>query len=203
MKEYPFLSKFLRQGVINYRALAREIEPEISRNATQKVSISSIAVSLQRLHQRDKSKMHSLIGRLRGVVVVSDVHSLTTSSDPRIYQIANKVINENTTVHDPFCIILRGNSETTCLVEKALVKKFTEMLGANNVQDNGGLVALIVTREITHPTEVGGLSYPVHVLAEHGILTQSIVATQHEEIIIVDDAVADQAATVLRKAMER
>ncbi len=41
MREYPFTSKFLRLGILNYKAMARSIEPEISKKIGEKVSIGS------------------------------------------------------------------------------------------------------------------------------------------------------------------
>jgi hypothetical protein len=203
MREYPFLSKFLRQGVVNYRALARKIEPEISTKAAQKVSIASIAVSLQRLHHRDKNKIFSMIGRLRGVVVVSDIYAFTVPEDPAAYTIARQLIGEGVGIQNPFCVVIRGHTETTYLIEEALAEKFLEMMRTKVRTQRKSLVALVITRELVHKTEVGSLSYPLQVLAEHGVLVRYVAATQNEELIIIDDEAADRAASILRQAMER
>ncbi|MDB5184289.1 MAG: Aspartate kinase [Candidatus Saccharibacteria bacterium] len=203
MQEYPFLSKFLRQGIINYRALARDMEPEISGRAGVKVSVASIAVSLQRLHHRDADKIESLIGRLRGVVVVSDISAITVAPEVPMYAIAAQLIADNRQIKNPFCLVLRGYAETTCLAEKALLPTLLRAVGPDVRQQQDNLVALIITRELLHTTEVGGLSYPLQVLAEHGLLAREVTATATEEIITVDAALADQAAAILRQAMAR
>ena len=144
-----------------------------------------------------------MIGRLRGVVVISDVYSITIPQDIAIYAVAQKVISAESGIQNPFCVILRGHTETTCLIEKALAGKLSESIGPKIIAQQAGLAALIVTREIVHQTEIGGLSYPLQVLAEHGILARNVTATKHEEVIVIDDKDADMAASILRKAMER
>jgi len=194
MMEYPFLSKFLRQGILNYKALARQIEPEISKLKGEKVSVGAIAVSLQRLKQRDQDKLYSLIGRLRGVKVVTGVKVLQSSPDVPFYELVARAAQSSKEFEDPFMLSI-GNM--------LFVEKMVASVIAKEKIDTASYTALIVTREITHVTEFGGLSYPLQVLAEHGVLVKAVSATFSEETIIVDEAAADKAASVLRHALWR
>jgi hypothetical protein len=201
MREYPFLSKFLRQGIVNYKALARFIEPDISKRIGVKVSVGAIAVSLQRLHYRDKDKLVNLIGRLRGVKVISNISVFSTQDREAAYAAAAR-LHRDKSLEKPFATLFIGDEETLVLAEKFAAEAFH---GPAFHKEEIKLTALVVTREVfeDEQAEVGGLSYPLQVLAEHGVLIRAVTATFNEEIIAVEEAVADRAASILRHAMWR
>jgi hypothetical protein len=196
MKEYPFLSKFLRQGIINYKALARFIEPDISKMKGEKVSTGAIAVSLQRMHQRDQHKLESLIGRLRGVQVVTGLIVFAATDQMPMQTLYSRALKAGESFQDPFILPIGS----LLFVEKMVAKELSPGVG---LPAEARYTALIVERERLHETEVGGLSYPLLVLAEHGLLVKAVSATFSQEVIIVDEAIADSAASVLRHAMWR
>lgn len=199
MHGYPFLSKFLRQGIVNYKALARSIQPEISQRIGEKVSVGAIAVSLQRLHTRDKDKIYSLIGRLRGVRVISNVTACTFQDQAQVYQVMSSLYTDSG-LQQPFVVVMPTEEGALLFAERIAGEKFEHMTTLNKAEK---LTALVITREITEDTEVGGLSYPLQVLAEYGILVRATSATFNEETIIVNEDSADQAASILRHAMWR
>ena len=197
LREYPFLSKFLRQGVINYKALARHIEPDISKAKGEKVSTGAIAVSLQRIRARDKDKLVSLIGRLRGVHVVTGLVVFQPTEQIPLHVLTEKARSAAADYQDPFILPIG----TLLFVEKMVA---SELIGTGASADTKAkYTALIIERELLHDTEVGGLSYPLQVLAEHGLLVKAVSATFSQETLIVDETIADQAASVLRHAMWR
>ncbi len=196
MKEYPFLSKFLRQGVVNYKALSRTIEPEISQRIGEKVSTGAIAVSLQRLHHRDKDKLYSLIGRLRGVRVVSRVAMYSVQDTARLYAYLADIY-KNDAIDRPFILVIPNETSVELYAEKLVDGIFVSK------KSDLSLSALIVSRETTNKTEIGGLSYPLQVLAEHGVLVNAVAATFNEEIIIIEEYLTDRAASILRHSMWR
>ncbi len=206
MHEYPFLSKFLRLGVVNYRALARQIEPDITSRAGQKVSVAAISISLQRIHTRDKDKIHSLIGRLRGVNVVTGVSAVTIPSMETGYGLVVQALQASG-LSSPFCRLIQGHAETTLIVEAALKQPLMRVLSDTSLENqctyDHNLTALTVTRELLHETEVAALSYPLQVLAEHGIKTLFVTATLHEETIIVAANDSERAVEVIRQSMAR
>lgn len=203
MRSYPFLSKFLRQGIVNYKALARSIEPEISKSVGERVSVGAIAVSLQRLHYRDKNKLHPLIGTLRGVKVISNISVFSCSC----IEIANSVFShllQKPLPEKPFFMMLSADNEVMIMIEKFLVHELDDFVQQKQlVISKDGLAALVVTREIQSPTEVGGLSYPIQVLAEHGIMVDAVSATVKEQVLFVHNKAADEAAEILRRTLWR
>ena len=204
MQEYPFLSKFLRQGIVNYKALARRIEPEISKAAGQKVSVGAIAVSLQRLKARDQDKLYTLIGRLRGVTVITGVSALTVTDIAAERALTTALFESTAQLDSAFFILVRSHVGMVFFVEKTVCSSLLKASNANyTVKETTTYAALIISREILHPTEVGGLSYPLQVLAEHGIAVKALSATFTEEVLFLDEAIADRAASVLRHAMWR
>lgn len=203
MRGYPFLSKFLRQGIVNYKALARMIEPEISAKVGEKVSVGAIAVSLQRLHARDKDKIYNLTGRLRGVKVISNLTAFSSNNPSAIYKILSS-LHTAAHLHKPFALVLSTEPETVFLVEKSAKEPFyihATQLGL--LEQDLRFAGLIVSRERLSNTNYASLSYPLQVLAEHGIEVRAVSATFSEEIIIVEEVMADKAASILRHAMWR
>lgn len=203
LKLYPFLSKFLRLGVINYKALARHIEPEISTMVGQKVSVGAIAVSLQRLKKRDQHKIESLIGRLRGVTVVSDLVAYKVPDPAGTHKFLSIALDAESGLDKPFAVAVNSGTSDILFAEKSASDYLIKNHHLSLMPEAGRYSALIVTREILNETETGGLSYPLVVLAENGILVVAVVATFAEEVIIVDDIDADTSAAILRRAMWR
>lgn len=204
LHEYPFLSKFLRQGVINYKALARQMEPIISKKVGQRVSVGAIAVSLQRIKLRDQDKIYSLIGRLRGVTVVTGVSAYTSTDHSKTLQVLQELLTKDASITAPFVLTIRAHSEVLYLVEQTVANALFSSaadLGLSLQKDKQA--ALVVTRELLNNTEVGGLCYPLQVLAEHGILVNAASASFNEEVLILDESNADKAATILRHVLWR
>src|SRR5262249_7750509 len=106
-------------------------------------------------------------------------------------------------IKNPFCLTIRGHTETTFLLESSLTDDIEKLVGPKVHKRQNKLVALIVTRELLNDTEIAGLSYPLQVLAEHGVLVIYVAATLQEEIIVVENNAADKATQILRNAMAR
>ncbi len=203
MRESPFISKLLRIGLFNYKALARYMEPEISATIGEKVSVGAIAVALQRLHYRDKDKLINLIGRLRGVKVISNISVFRAPASVKYFKLL-AALESDETLDAPFFAVIRADTDVVLVMEKFVREKFLALGGSSDYKEEDvNLTGLVITRERVSGQEVAGISYPLLVLSENGIDAKAVSATHDEEIILVEEAVADRAAAILRHAMWR
>jgi hypothetical protein len=201
MKSRPFELRLIRRGVINYRALARHMRPEISKRKGEMVSIESIAIVLQRIHQTDKHIPTHPIGSLRGVHIISDLCGITFSVSPRLHEIVENIFRVYSRTNDHFIAFSRGQFEAMFIVDERIKDNVIAILGHQGVVIHDQLGA-ISTRQINDKSSLGTISYPLGVLSENSIPIETVIATTSEILVITKEIHLDNAAIALRSAIK-
>ena len=197
MKQRPFLTKYLTTGVINYRALARRIQPIIADQIGEAVSAESIAVSLQRLSKQAQAVQP--IGVLAGVQLISHLH-VVNFSDQRA---AEEVIEVAASLPGEFCNLVRGSQELTVVVADTLYQQLPAELLQSQTSHLKNVIALVIRQLDQTEPKVGRLAYPLSVLAENAIPVVMSLSTCNEQLILVEDGHVDQAVKLLRKSLAK
>lgn len=192
IQQRPLLIKYMKRGIINYRALAKFIEPDISELKGELVSTGAIAVSLQRLAASDSLKAIETVGTLRGVSIISKLHLLTSSDSKTVSRLLEQV--------EPLAFT-KAKSETSLLLDSAQLTSIDQTFLGEFTRSSE--LAAIGIEHVNKPDQklVGGIVYAQNVLLEHNIAVVAVFSSLHEDLIVINETHIDRAAQLIRSAV--
>lgn len=196
MKRRPFLSKYLRSGIINHRALARRVRPGIEQVIGERISLESIAISLQRLANQLQVDLQP-IGTLKGIHIISKLHLLTCRPDALQHFLQ--------TSESEHIIAVTSDTENTILLLRELPPEASlSKLSSVNFSVTKNLTGLKVELvEARHREKVGSIIYPLNVLAQNNIPVVLNCSTEDSQLIVVEEEYVDKAVKLLRTSLAK
>jgi hypothetical protein len=196
VKKRPFLSKYLERRIINYRALAKYIRKDIESRVGERISIESIAISLQRLSSQITIDTQP-IGILKGVSVISNLNIVVFAQ-----QDATSLVSDSTQAG--FFSITIDNAEITIVLDDSAYKNLPAGVHQREKAHTTQVTALEVELiDNTHEQKVGSLVYPTTLLAENGVPICLILSTNTKQFIIIEDQYVEEAVKLLRTSLAR
>lgn len=201
VKKYPYLEQFMGAGVINNRALARILLPEISKQLGTTPNIQSVVSSLRRLPQSkgilDDRLLRKILSKSK-VNLKYDMSALTLN----VRLVDKTGIMDKLTPKDTY-ILLQGLETLTLIGEDTLIKGLSTNIHKKALELSKNLSIVIVEspKEITKTS--GVLAHLANILALEEINIVEMMSSHAETAFIVEEKDALRTVEVLRKEIKR
>lgn len=154
VSRYPFMRESLREGLVNYRALARKILKEVSEECDREINLEAVVTAARRyrkeLSRESREKRIDEILAKAKVSMRGNVGVVTAGSGWRISEKVRKIA-EKVSDADPLQIV-QGRRLTTVVADHEDIDKVAEILGEEVEVVERGLSTLTVIspEEIAH-----------------------------------------------------
>ncbi|KXB01397.1 hypothetical protein AKJ45_01630 [candidate division MSBL1 archaeon SCGC-AAA261F19] len=154
VSRYPFIRESLRDGLVNYRALARKILKEVSEECDREINLEAIVTAARRYRKElSRESRENRIDEILAKAKVSmrgNVGVVTAGSGWRISEKVRKIA-EKVSDADPLQIV-QGRRLTTVVADHEDIDKVAEILGEEVEVVERGLssVTVISPKEIAH-----------------------------------------------------
>jgi hypothetical protein len=199
LAKYPCLDEYMSKGIVNYRALARDIKEDLKRELGREVNIQSV-VSAVRRHPVSKSSR----GR-EGVLNILSRSEVSLRYDVGVITVllSTAASNDDLRELDEGLIMIRGIDTLTIVVEENLLGTFKEKFKDAVINSNKNLASVIVKspKEITDTP--GVIAHLANTLALEKINVVEMMSSYTETWFIVNEKDALKTVEAMRHEIKR
>ena len=195
VSRYPHMLDGLREGVVNYRALARRIKPEVEERAGREVDIEAVTTAVRRYgedlregddeHERVLSVLADSRVSLRGNVV-----SITATEFGELPRL------------DGFTHLVRGSRHTTVVTDDGNAEEVSKAVEGEVVERVGGLTCITVESPDDIVDVPGVLARMVSRFSSEDLNIVDITSCYTETILVVEKRDAVKALETLEETFE-
>lgn len=199
LARYPYLEEYMGLGIVNYRALARDIKEDLKRELGREVNIQSV-VSAVRRHpvskgKREKEEIYRLLSKSE-VSLRYDVGAITILLDAPSSKIDPREVDEG-------LIMIRGIETLTIVVEERLIGAFKEKFKDAVISSNKNLASVIVKSPKEIADTPGVIAHLANILAVEKINIVEMMSSYTETWFIVDEKDALKTVEAMRQEIKR
>ncbi|MBU2560456.1 ACT domain-containing protein [archaeon] len=199
LAKYPYLEEYMERGIVNSRALARDIKDDIKRELGREVNVQSV-VSAVRRHplasgKRGKEKIFQILSGSE-VSLQYDVGALTISTGKTGSKIGLHELDEG-------LIVIRGIDTFTIVLEEKLIDKFSEKFTGAVINSNKGLASVIVKSPKEIADTPGVIAHLANILALERLNVVEMMSSYNETWFIVSERDALKTVEVMRQEIKR
>lgn len=191
---YPYLEEYLAMGVINHRALAREIRKYL----TEEVNLQSIVSAIRRA---PLSKVKRGRKKLLGILSRSQVNlkydlATATITNHKIEEVHRKLRGKR---H----MLLQGMQTLTVVAEEETLRGLAEKLRNWEAELRGNLASVVVTSPREIVSTPGVIAHIAGLLAMEGINVVEMMSSSTETSFILEEKDALKAVDAIRREIKR
>lgn len=204
IRQSPFVSEALAEGLVNVSALARKLQPDVQTLLGKPVKVGAIVMAINRQHFGDvafvEKNIRRFFKRLSNYSVRSNLTSFTYENSDKLptRQLELlKIISQNPKV---FYTFSQGISETTIITAKTMEADIEEIFQSEKLlmkEDNLSSITLMLPDE--NRVIYGIYYYILKDLAWYGINLSEVISTTNEFTLIVNNDDLDQTFSILMK----
>lgn len=200
----PFLEEALSRSIINYSALAEELQRPIGAMLRKPVKSGAIMMALRRYNPpkdlRNSLRLKRVLENLGDITVRSNLSDFTFQNSKTLIHSHSKIlaeINTNTTI---FYAFTRGIHESNIIISSSEKQKVQNSFVDENqigLQENLSAISIRLPKD---NSKITGLYYQIFKrLAWEGIALYEVVSTTNEFTILVEDYLVDKAFSVVKR----
>lgn len=198
----PFIAEALEEGLINVAALARKLQPEVSKVAGKPVQTGAIIMAIQRLppgrlHQPGQS-LRSFFRKVQDISVRSGVLDYTFRNSGTLAECQARLLAQIGQKPKVYYSVSRGIEETTLLVSQAFEHEVDVLFAKEkrlSKEKNLNAISLMLPDE--NRVLFGIYYFILRQLAWNGINVVEVVSTSNEFTIVVGNEDIDRAFSAL------
>lgn len=197
----PFLEEALFRNIINFSALAEELQNPVSEMLRKPVKTGAIMMALRRYspppHLRKSRQMRSVLNQLGDITVRSNLVDYTFQNSESLIQSHAKVLeNFNPKAFYGFS---RGIFESNIVVSKSEAEKVLQSFKDEVLIGSQDELSAISIRLPENNSKISGLYYQIFKrLAWEGIALYEVISTTNEFTVLVENHVVDQAFSAIK-----
>ena len=209
IRQSPFLEEGLSRGLINYSALAREIQDDLQAALMKPVSTSAILMALKRLANKLEPSFRSRIQRkfleeMGDLTVRSNLIGFTYFRSATIIENHKRLLDELQDQGDRFLTFTHAVTETTILVSARLEKTVERIFETERLFKKMTGLSAVIIKFLPGAVSTPGIHYRIfRQLAWQNINVVEVVSTHQELILILEKAQVDRAFSVLMGFVSR
>lgn len=193
LKRRPHQLRSLLDGVVNYRALARSLKPEVEERLGEEVEEEAVVSALRRAEGEVSPDARTLedsrVTLRRGVGVMTVPAGVYAASD---------MVKTARSVSNPELLrIVQGERKTTVVAHEDDLPTVKEALQREPLFEEEGLAEVIVTSPEDIETEPGIIAEMTSRLAARGVNILEMMSCNTDTIIVVAEADAEKAVGAL------
>jgi hypothetical protein len=199
LSKYPYLEEYMGRGIVNYRALARDIRDDITQELGHEVNVQSV-VSAVRRHPVSKSgrKRREILNILSRseVSLRYDVGALTMLTNKAGRGIGPHELDEG-------LIMIRGIDALTIIVEERKIDSFKEKFSTAIINLNKNLASVIVKSPKEIADTPGVIAHLANILSLEKINVVEMMSSYNETWFIVSERDALKTVEAMRQEIKR
>ena len=203
----PFLVENIQNGLINISALARQLEPKLSKKVGKKLNVNAIIMTIKRMEIEEIKKSRPLKKQIKNIgdlTVKSGLIDYSFQNTPEFEKMSSKFSLKQLTNTKGFHTLCKGIHETTVIISENLKSIFEKSLGDIPYLARQEDLASITIQLPKLNTEVSGLyHYLLGIITWRGISIVEVISTTHELTIILKEEHVSAALEALMKIKEK
>ena len=200
----PFLEEALSRNIINYSALAEELQRPVSVMLHKPVKSGAIMMALRRYNPPkdlgSSLKLRRVLQNLGDITVRSNLSDFTFQNSRTIIDSHSKILEHLGTNTSIFYAFTRGIHESNIIIsssEKKIVTDCFKYESQIGLQENLSAISISLP---ANNSKITGLYYQIFKrLAWEGISLYEVVSTTNEFTILVEDYLVDKAFSVIKR----
>lgn len=200
----PFLEEGLSRGIINYSALAKELNPQISEMLRRSVKDGAIMMALRRYHPpyniQSSHRLKSVFKNLGDITVRSNLSDFTFQNSNTLIQNHSQILQSISNNQQIFYAFTRGIFESNIIISTS---EKDNLLVAFKNETQIGLKDKLSAISLYLPkgnSQISGLYYQIFKqLAWENITLYEVVSTTNEFTIVVEDHLVDHAFSIIKR----
>lgn len=200
----PFLEEGLSRDIINYSALAKDLNSKISEMLRKPVKDGAIMMALRRyqhpLNLENSKRLKSIFKNLGDITVRSNLSDFTFQNSRTLIHSHSKVLENISANQQIFYAFTRGIFESNIIIstsEKESVLEAFKNEVQMGLQDQLSAISIYLPKG---NSKIDGLYYQIFKrLAWEKITLYEVVSTTNEFTIVVEDHLVDKAFSVIKR----
>lgn len=198
----PFLEEALSRRIINFSALAEELQEPISGMLRKPVKSGAIMMALRRYNPpkdlRHSNNLKSILKNLGDITVRSNLVDFTFKNSSTLFLSHSKILESiNTTIFYGFSKGIHESNLVISMSEKEKIKsQFADEI-MTSTKDNLSAISIALPE---NNTQVPGLYYQIFKrFAWEGISLHEVISTTNEFSVLVENDTVDKAFSAIKK----
>lgn len=200
----PFIEEGLEEGMINTSALARKLQPEISKMLKKPVQQGAIVMAIQRrtpgAYSRVKEKLKRFFRSLGDLTVRSDLAEFTFQNSSGIFARHAEFLQEASKEGDFFCTFSQGVYESTIIISNRMSILLKKVLRKEKLLGTLSNLTSVTLRLPEENVRIAGIYYFIlQRLAREDINIVEVISTRQEFTLVVKEEDTDRVFAMLMK----
>jgi len=199
----PFLEEALTREIINFSALAKDLNTTISEMLRRPVKDGAIMMALRRYDQpintEDTVRLKNVFKNLGDITVRSNLSDFTFQNSKTLINSHSKVLEKINTKHQIFYAFTRGIFESNIMSSTSEKESIFEVFKNETLiglQDNLSAISINLPQG---NSKIVGLYYQIFKrLAWENVTLYEVISTTNEFTILVEDHLVDKAFSVIK-----
>jgi aspartokinase len=200
----PFLEEGLSKEIINYSALAKVLQDDVSAQIGRPIKTGAIMMALRRYNDKlavSKSYygMSALLGQLGDITLRSNLSDFTFKNSNTLINSHSTILNKIKDKSHIFFTFTRGILESNIIIsssENEDVLKSFKGEDCLDIKENLSAISLILPK---NNTKIAGLYYQIlKRLAWENVSLYEVISTTNEFTLVVEDAYVDSAFSIIK-----
>lgn len=200
----PFLEEGLSRQIINFSALAKDLNKPISIMLKKPVKEGAIMMALRRYNQpiniSNTIRSRKVFKNLGDITVRSNLSDFTFENSKTLIHSHSQVLEKISDNHQIFYAFTRGIFETNIVIsslEKETVLKAFKNETQTGLQDKLSAISVNLPKG---NSKITGLYYQIFKrLAWENVTLYEVISTTNEFTILVEDHLVDKAFSVIKR----
>ncbi|GFZ87392.1 hypothetical protein GCM10011531_18390 [Aquaticitalea lipolytica] len=200
----PFLEEGLSRQIINFSALAKDLNKPISIMLKKPVKEGAIMMALRRYNQpiniSNTIRSKKVFKNLGDITVRSNLSDFTFENSKTLIHSHSQVLEKISDNHQIFYAFTRGIFETNIVIsslEKETVLKAFKNETQTGLQDKLSAISVNLPKG---NSKITGLYYQIFKrLAWENVSLYEVISTTNEFTILVEDHLVDKAFSVIKR----
>lgn len=199
----PYLEEALSRDIINYSALAKDLNHIVSEMLRKPVKNGAITMALRRykppLDFESEYFINNVFKNLGDITVRSNLSDFTFQNSDTLINSHSKVLKKISSNHQIFYAFTRGIFESNIIISTSEKNNVTEVFKDEKLiglKDSLSSITLNLPKE---NSKIVGLYYQIFKrLAWDNITLYEIISTTNEFTILVEEHLVDKAFSIIK-----
>ena len=203
IKNKPFLSTALSEGIINLTSLSRKIKPEIELNLRKKVRSGAIVMALKRISNNlefvSTHKILKVLKNVGDITVRSNLIDYSFKVSDSLLSCQAKFLSE---IEEPqlfFYTSSRGVTESNIIISSQMKEKMdTYFENEFLIKKTDNLSSISIKLPVENVSIPGIYYFIFQKMSWEGINIIEVISTSNEFTIVVDDENVNNAFKIIK-----
>lgn len=199
----PYLEEALSRDIINYSALAKDLNHIVSEMLRKPVKNGAITMALRRykppLDFESEYFINNVFKNLGDITVRSNLSDFTFQNSGTLINSHSKVLKKISSNHQIFYAFTRGIFESNIIISTSEKNNVTEVFNDEKLIDTKDSLSSITLNLPKGNSKIVGLYYQIFKrLAWDNITLYEIISTTNEFTILVEEHLVDKAFSIIK-----